>query len=817
MLSQLLACLCCGLFLAQFWDIPPWWPILPIGLTALGLLCPFRKVVPWLICLALAAAGPFLYQWNIHPPYTTHDLRLLADGEPHRLSGRVLHSSGNSLGRQTIDLENLVLHDDEGRTALSGRLRLSVDNLPLPPLPGTRLQWRARLRLPHPFGTPGEYNYARHLAGQGIRVTGYLKGGEELVHWADQDQSSLSQILSGSRQAAASWLESSLPENQAPLARALLLGDRGGFSQQLRDRVSRTGLAHLLAISGLHLGLLAWFLYLFSLSIYRRSTRLLLWQPPAKVLPVFLILPLLTYTLFTGGALSTWRALLMYSLAALLLLRGERQRPIDLLQLALLCILLLQPLAFFEPGLQLSAAGVAGIVLLVPRWKSSIAFLPRGLQKVLEIPLATLAATLATGPLVGLYFHQLIPAGLISNLFAIPLIGFGALPVGLLGLLGHFLHLPGSEPAIRFSGWLLKTTLDLGEEVSHWPLLTPSPWYPDPWQLAAGLGLVLAIVLFSNRSWRRGLVMLSCGGLALWLPIVPGELSLTAFSVGQGEALLLTRPDGSRLLIDGGGLRNSTFDVGERLLAPALGHLGVHSLDAVIMTHPHPDHYLGLAAILKNIPVQTFYSALEPRDLPPELSTALQPTTRVQTLEPGWHRLPGPTQAPTRVWVPRQQGKATNDHSIALYQSFGIDGVLLTGDLEKDGINQLLSQFPDRQVTLLKLPHHGSRHSPQEKLLRRFHPRAALVSAGLNNSYRLPSADVVELCQRMQVPLLRTDLQQTIRCRSCGQGWTFAFWHNSRYQASPVTSPAQRSTGGMRGEGPASPLDFLIRVLKKSF
>ncbi|PNU19283.1 DNA internalization-related competence protein ComEC/Rec2 [Geothermobacter hydrogeniphilus] len=786
MISPLLASLCGGLFLAPLFDLPAWWPALPTFLVVVSLVARRQRLAPWLLCLALGTAAPLLYQHALNPPTESNDLRRLADGKPHILSARLLRSSRNSRGRWTFDLGQVVLHD-QGNRSCRGHLRLYVDNLEQGPPPGSRVQFRSRLRRPRQFGMPGEFNYPRHLASQGIRVTGYLHDGTGLVRWADNGSRGWRQRLAGNRQAAADWLDQLLPATQAPLVKALLLGDRSDFSPQLRDRISRTGLAHLLAISGLHLGLLAWLLYQLGLFLYRRSTRLLLWQAPARVLPALLILPLALYTFYTGEALSTWRALLMFSLAALLLLRGERQRPLDLLQLVLLCLLLVQPLAFYEPGLQLSAAGVGGILLLVPRWKRFTARLPRPARKIIDVPLATLAATLTTAPLVGLHFHQFIPAGLVSNLFAIPLIGFVALPVGLAGLLGHLLQLPGSDQAAELSGRLLQTTLDMGEQVSRWPLLSPTPWFPDPWQLAAGLALILAIVFISHGRQRIGFSLLA-GGLLLLNPALaspPGDLAVTAFAVGQGESLLLTRADGSRILIDGGGLRSRSFDVGERLLAPALGRLGIHRLDAVILTHPHPDHYRGLAAVLKKIPVRRFISALTSDRLPAEITAALQPSTEVVTLPPGWHQVTVPARQPLRIWVPRQDAKSTNDRSLVLCQEFGNDGVLFTGDLEAGGIHRLLETLPESRITLLKLPHHGSRHSAPNALLERINPQLALVSAGYHNSYKLPSTIVIDLYRKHGVPLLRTDLMHTVRCRSEGHGWKAQFWSRGRFSSHP--------------------------------
>jgi len=786
--TRLLASLCCGLFLAPYCDLPGWWPVLPTALALVGVCNRRSRIMPWIVCLLLATVAPLLYQNALHPASGEGDLRQLADGSRHTLSGRILRSSHNESGRWTFDLDRVKLLDGPPR-AMQGRLRLYVGHLEQAPSPGARLQFRTRLRVPRNFGLPGEFNYARYLASRDLRVTGYLHEGANLHEQLAQP--GFIPALARLRSDCGAWLENNILSPRADLLKALLLGDRSSFPRSLRDRVSRAGLSHLLAISGLHLGLLAWLLYSVGFYLYCRSTRLLLWQPPARILPVLLIFPLSLYALFTGGALSTWRALLMFSIAALLLLRCERQRPLDLLQLVLFILLLLQPLTLFDPGLQLSAAGVAGILLFLPHWKKLSEGLPGWLRKICEIPLATLAATLATLPLVGLHFHQLAPAGIVSNLFAIPLVGFAALPAGLAGILGHLLHIPGSILPVRLSGWLLAIAVDLGDKTSRLPFLSPVPWYPAPWQLAACLFTLLAILFLARRYWQTGLVLLTVSAM-LFAPAFASsreELSLIAFATGQGEALLLTRPDGTRTLVDGGGLRSNTFDVGERLLAPALGWLGIRHLDTVIMTHPHPDHFRGLAAILRNFQVDRFVSALPEDELPAEIRASLTKQTEVLTLDSGWQQLDIGARLPLRIWVPDQQTGSTNDHSLAIYERFGDDGLLLTGDLEDRGVRNLLSALPEQQpVSLLKLPHHGSRYSAPDELIKATAPRLALVSAGYRNSYHLPSKEVLELCRAAGVTVMRTDLQQTIRCRSTGHGWQPEFWNRGWFRSSPVAA-----------------------------
>ncbi|GAB4167085.1 MAG: DNA internalization-related competence protein ComEC/Rec2 [Geothermobacteraceae bacterium] len=763
-----LVALSCGILLAGMVPQTGWYAILPGGLLVLcGLLLPGRRPAARLIPVGLALLGLGLAQQQMRPPMRPNDLRQLADGRPYRVEATVADCRLDAEGRARLDLEARI-HEQHSNAPYSGRLRLTVDHCERPFLPGEHLAFTSKLKRPHRFGNPGEFNYPRHLASRGIYLMAYLPRAEQIenVDTSPNWRRQLAEV----RARASNEIERLLPQPQASLLRALLLGDRDRFPEETRARIADAGLSHLLAISGLHLGLVGGLLFAVTFFLWRRSERLMLLQPPARILPLLLTPLLALYTLLTGAAVSTLRALLIWALGSLLLASSRRYRPIDLLWFVVLLMLLFHPLWLFEPGLQLSVAGAAGILLLVPFWHRRI---PTAWRKIADLPLATLAANLATFILVGLHFHQFAPAGLVNNLFAIPVIGFFTLPAGLVGLGVRLAGIPGGETLLHFSGWSAERIVDLADAVAGLPLFHPLDWFPDPLQLMAGTAFVLAIHALSTVRLRRATPLLLAAITLLVLPAARnnGHIRVTAVAVGQGEAILLETPAGKRYLVDGGGLRYSRFDIGNRLLLPTLGWLGIHNLDGVILSHPHPDHYLGLEAVLRKMPPRKFITGLPRNRLPGQLDDALDPQTAYIQLEPGWHRLVANTDTDLRVWVPEQQAGSVNDRSLVVYLGSGSEGVLLTGDLERPGVARLMRQLPDLQVTLLKLPHHGSRHSDTERLLERLRPTAALVSAGRNNVYRFPAEAVVRACQKRGIKLWRTDLDGCVRLVATPKGW----------------------------------------------
>jgi len=406
--------------------------------------------------------------------------------------------------------------------------------------------------------------------------------------------------------------------------------------------------------------------------------------------------------------------------------------------------------------------------------------LPGPLRWVALLSLTTLAATLATTPLVLLHFHFFAPAGLLSNLFAVPAIGFLAVPLGLSGGLLLPIWADGGALLLQICGAVIEVVLRGVEWLVAWPLLSGWKIYLAPWQ-TGGVALLCAIPCIiggTKRAWlTRSALLAAAAALIGWSPAAPAALTVTAFSVGQGDAFLVSRADGRNYLIDGGGPYSRTFDVGERLLAPALASLGIRTLDAVLLTHDQSDHRQGLPHIMGQFPVRAFWCSEDPKGLDPALVGAISrrniPAVR---LPAGWSILEETGETTLALFVPAVETSNPNDRSLVLYVRQGNDGVLLTGDLETPGVNDLLKSPPPGPVNLLKLPHHGSRKSSTGLLLDRFHPQLTFVSVGAGNTFHFPHAEVLAELEQHAIPHYRTDLSGSLRFLSNGRGWRVQHW-----------------------------------------
>ncbi len=754
---------------------------------------PFLSAVLWLALrssrgAALIAAvffvssGFCLGALQEAPPAGGAHVAALASEDILAVQGRVLSIASRPEEAWNIDVAVESISRRGEAAVVRGTVRLTVREGEPHFLPGETIRFRSRLRTPRLFGTPGEFDFPRFLAARDIHATAFVQHMRDIAPFAPEQGRGPS--IERWRRSIARTIDDALDPASAPLVRALVIGDKGGISPEQRTVLARGGVSHLFSISGLHLGLVALFFFSAARFFYIRSERLLLLSPPARFLPPTLIAPLLVYLLLSGSAFPTLRAFLAAAATALLFLVGRHTPALKLLTAVAFIVLLAHPLALFEASFQLSFAGVLGIVVLVPRWSRPIEHLPAVILRPAQLMMTTLAATVATAPFVLLHFSLVAPAGLLTNMLAVPLIGFLCVPLGLAGALLSPWFAEGAHLLFRACAAILQFVLGVVELAVSAPGLTGWRYHPTLAEVAGAATLVLALLLPATRT--RFPVRATIAAVSLLLILLPSPsprtLTVTALSVGQGDATLLSLRDGRHYLIDGGGLYGSRFDTGERLVAPALGRFGVRSLEAVILTHDHPDHSKGLVYVLDHFPVRAFWSGAPVEELNPELRAAIA-RSGVTTIifSPGWYIFEEGEDA-LALYAPFEDG-LLNDTSLVLYARQGGNGVLLTGDLESAGVRELIAaEAPPGPVTLLKLPHHGSRGSEPHLLLDHLEPHIGFASAGFANVYRLPHAEVKEAMRLRGLPMYSTNVDGTVRFRAMQEGWRSARWQRGIFR-----------------------------------
>ncbi len=530
------------------------------------------------------------------------------------------------------------------------------------------------------------------------------------------------------------------------LARALVLGDARGLDAGLLQSFRRLGLGHLLALSGLHVGILAGLALWVGRAVFSRSR-------VAGGLFLFPALGAVAFLALVGPRPAVARAVLMALLGYAALARGGRPQALNALPVVLAILAVWEPEFLSEIGFWLTASATAGIVWAAGRGPGG------ALATAVRV---SCAAQLFTLPWSAPAFHLLSPAAIAHNLWAVPWTAF------VLVLSCLWLAVTVVRPA---SSGLCEPLLEMGVAPFRWVgALRSGPWASIAVSLGRGEAALVAILGAAafRRSWLALPAVVLLVGFAGLASRGPSDAELVMLDVGQGEAILV-RDGRSAVLVDGGGW--SSGDFGGRVLVPALARLGVRALDAVVLTHPDLDHCGGLADLLAYMPIDELWSA---PGWPAE-SCALRlvtgPGIRWRPLWSGARRSVGRWSV-IALHPPAGSRGGGNDRSVVLRVSVhGFSG-LLTGDLEAAGERRLLAVTPPRLVRadLLKVAHHGSRSSTSPRFLAAVAPRMAWVSAGRANRFGHPHDSVLERLEAHGARVSRTDRDGLVHLRIDADG-----------------------------------------------
>ncbi|HEX6937797.1 MAG TPA: DNA internalization-related competence protein ComEC/Rec2 [Longimicrobiales bacterium] len=571
----------------------------------------------------------------------------------------------------------------------------------------------------------------------------------------------------------------------AGLVEALILEQRGGVDPAVGEQFARSGLAHLLAISGLHVGVIAGVLLLLG-----RIARL-----GARATGLAAIGCTLAYVLFLGAPHAAMRSALQLGLVLGMRRLQRPSDPFTPLAAVALVLLVADPLAILEPGFQLSFAGVAGIIVLRRRL---MAVLPFGRIRYLQDSLATsLAATAATMPIAALHFGRVAPIGVLANLAAIPIVG-AAVPALVAALAVGSIH----EGAGRFLAAGAGVLLDALAAVAASAAAVPggSVWVSR--DTVAGWGAAAIAAAATAAFVRRRMVgavgagrvaergvrpavrrWVAAGAAAACLVAWPAAvrhgggdaLEIHAIDVGQGDALAVRSPDGRWILVDAGP-RTESFDAGRARVVPFLLAHGVHRIEALILTHPDADHIGGAQAVLDAIDVG---AVVDPgyaagKDL--YLGVLEEASRRgIRWIAARGGRVVRIGEVALRFLYPDaaslDEDAGANQVSVAFRLEYRDFRALFLGDLPAEVERTLVRTRADAlRAELLKVAHHGSGTSTSDALLTAAKPEIAVISVGRHNRYGHPDPAVLGRLRRREIRILRTDRDGNVRIRVHADG-----------------------------------------------
>jgi len=716
---------------------------------------------------------------------------LLLRGLPRRITTGVLLGFCWAASCAHLALSNALPHDDEGRDItvtgtiaslphrFDGGVRFHLDvahtetsGATVPPKivlswygataadpafihPGEHWRLVVRLQRPHGNANPHGFDYEAWLLEQGVRATGYVRPAgsrnERLDDWTPGAGYAIERARGYLRTRILAILEG---EPYAGVIVALVIGDQRGIDQDDWDVFNRTGISHLVSISGLHItmvaGLAAWIVA----SLWRRSfwtdAQLPLRLPAQKAAALAGALVALMYVLLAGFGVPAQRTFYMLAVVAAAVWCGRIAASSHVLCLALGIVVLLDPWAMLWPGFWLSFGAVAAILYAC---SGRLGERTRGWRAGLLVAARTQwAVTIGLAPLTLLLFGQISLVSPLANAVAIPVISLFVTPLALVGsilpspLAGLVLGV--AHLAIEWLAWPLQRLA--APALAVWTAPAPAPWI-------LALALIGTAWMLAPRGWPR-----RWAGLAAWTPLLtqlptappPGAFSVTAFDVGQGMALLV-ETHRHRLLYDTGPQYAPGASGATRVILPYLRGRGVGRLDTLVVSHSDLDHVGGADAVLQALEVETLVSSL------PATHPVLRTAKRTRRCAAGqawtWDGVRFEMLGPDPASYANPRLKA-NARSCVLRVSAAGTAMLLAADIEAAQEAELLVTAGERlRAKVLLAPHHGSGTSSTAAFLSAVRPDLALFQVGHRNRYRHPKKEVVERYRAMGIAQMRTD------------------------------------------------------------
>ncbi len=781
---------------------------------------PFAGVLLVLIFIGLGFFNQYISKNPALPAnHISHEIRTKTEAV---VVGRVARTFGYNGKSCQFDLQCVSLrkHDSNLFQDVTGLIRIRFDGkLPDYVSPGADLAIRLYLDTPRRYKTPGSFDYPAYLASHNIYLTGKLKSRLHL-----HNISSLENLynlpkyrVEKVRHAVNRMITEAGEGDTAAIYQALLTGDRSAVSKESMEMFRRTGVLHLLAISGLHVSLLGITFFTLIYWLLRRSTFLILHISCKKTAVLITVIPLLGYTLLAGGKTPVLRAFIMAFFATVALCSNRKANLFHLLCSAAFILLLFFPSALQTASFQLTFMAVFTISMAIPLLpptshieKERIAptILSKGVHWLFSAILLSFLITLATAPLLLVHFNRISIAGIFSTLLIEPILCFWSLLCGFAALPLLFTFKSAGLFFIQMGGYGIELTLRILGYINKIPHIS---WYfPTPPVLSILLfytGFFLILRFFAAQKHLMAgysSIILAAAVLLYILPPLPAiqegdstSSKIVFLDVGQGSCTLIQTPDNKNILIDGGSVSSPDFDIGKAVIAPFLWQRNIRNIDHIIITHPDSDHYNGLFFILQHFPVERLWTSRAEGSNSWEklLETAHIRQVKIEQISTE-KTLVEEENISLTILINTDNGKQHthgNNGLVSLY-THNATSVLFPGDIPARTEHRLIHTFPTLHADILLASHHGSKTSNSRVFLEKISPQIIVTSAGYFQKDRFPSSMLQAFTRKHNIQHYSTHTEGTVFLTITDAGWIARIFeenlsHKSSFSGQTITHP----------------------------
>ena len=623
---------------------------------------------------------------------------------------------------------------------------------------GDQILTDIEIKEPNINTNPLLFNYKLYLESKNIFATSSTKAANIKILSKD-NLSHFERLSIKTRTKISIVLDKSLSKDNSNIIKSIILGDDSFLSEDYINSFRKLGLSHILAVSGLHIGIIFAFLIhiLDLLKVHR------------KISMIIAMAIIWIYACLIGLPASVIRASIMFSFLTIGKLSYKRYDSLNILSFAGLILLIFRPSWIFSVGFQLSFIATFTILIFLPYINRIINIKNKKIKTALTV---LLTAQIGVLPISIYYFNEFQTLSLLSNLIVAPILTIGII-LGFLIILASFISIKIS----MIIGFIGNIVLNLSNTITNilvkWTSL--NIWIKSPsfieivfYYLAVFILLRIIDIRKIEKRLQNCLYInfLIAIIISLFTQLNQEKITLEFIDVGQGDACLVRLRD-KNILIDTGGNIFGNFDIGENILLPYLRKTGVKTLDAVFLSHFHADHVKGLIPLFGNINIKNIFIGYESLENPLyeeiiESSKERNINVNLITIN---NKLKLDRTSSIEVLHPpkdirRYDGE--NDKSLVFILNIYNRKVLFTGDIEEKSEDYIVNNNDKRKVDIIKVPHHGSKTSSKQELIEHFNPRVAIIQLGKNN-FGHPSEDVLKRYSDNKTKVLRNDISGLIR------------------------------------------------------